>query len=262
MLDKRGLIWANSHATSLFICHSCHRALTHQTLPALALADRLFRGELPDRFCDLTWLEEKVCAIYSITAHVTRLFQSSDPSQPKVFHGNTCAHDMNVMSVAEVLPRSPADINGFLSIVFIGPGPFDPKRMGSLFRVRKHKIWSFLLWLKAHNHMYAHIKLDESIMNLYPQDGTLPGLQDRVVEDHELNPQAVVAMETAGFSSHPADLMRAPDDSTSQPPVASDIPVLVEKMGVSDPECDKISGHAFTASALRNLLPHIEGIMY
>ncbi|KAG2737789.1 hypothetical protein P692DRAFT_201732591, partial [Suillus brevipes Sb2] len=27
-------------------------------------------------------------------------------------------------------------------------------------------------------------------------------------------------------------------------------------MGVSDPECDKISGRAFTASALRNLLPH------
>jgi hypothetical protein len=26
-------------------------------------------------------------------------------------------------------------------------------------------------------------------------------------------------------------------------------------MGVADPECSKISGHAFTASALRNLLP-------
>ncbi|KIK38546.1 hypothetical protein CY34DRAFT_108624 [Suillus luteus UH-Slu-Lm8-n1] len=70
--------------------------------------------------------------------------------------------------------------------------------------------------VKGHNHMYARVKLDESIMNLYSQDGTLPGLQDRVVEDYELNPQA--------------------------PSVASDIPVLVEKMGVSDPEYDKISG--------------------
>ena len=49
--------------------------------------------------------------------HVTRLFQSSDPSQPKVFHGNTCAHDMNVMSTASVLLRTSADINEFLSVV-------------------------------------------------------------------------------------------------------------------------------------------------
>ncbi|KAG1873153.1 hypothetical protein F4604DRAFT_776525 [Suillus subluteus] len=108
------------------------------------LANGLFRGTLPDQFRDLTWVEEKICAIYSITAHVTRLFQSSDPSQPKVFHGNTCAHDMNVMSTVSVLPRTPADINGFLSVVFIG---FDPNRMGTLFRVRKQKIWSFLICL-------------------------------------------------------------------------------------------------------------------
>ncbi|KAG1740760.1 uncharacterized protein EDB91DRAFT_1237188 [Suillus paluster] len=152
-------------------------------MPALALVNHLNHGSLPNRFSDMTWLEEKVCAIYSITAHVMHLFQSSDPAQPKVFHGNTCAHDMNIMSTASVLPRTPADINGFLSVIFIGPEAFDPKQM-------EHKTWSFLLWLKAHNHMYAHIPLDESIMDLYPLDGTLPGLQDRVIEDHELYAQA------------------------------------------------------------------------
>ena len=97
-------------------------------------------------FQDLTWVEEKVCAIYCITAHVTRLFHSSDPSHPRVFRGKTCAHNMNVVSVVSVLPRTPADVNGFLSVVFIRPKKFNRSQAGILFRVRKHKILSFLRW--------------------------------------------------------------------------------------------------------------------
>jgi len=63
-----------------------------------------------------------VCAKYRNTAHITRLFQSTDPALPNVLHGNTCAHEMNVMSTASVLPCTPADLNGSLGVVFIGPG--------------------------------------------------------------------------------------------------------------------------------------------
>ena len=51
-----------------------------------------------------------MCAKYTNTAVVTRFYQSSDPSQPAVFHGN-----MDVDSTANVLPRAPADVNGLLS---------------------------------------------------------------------------------------------------------------------------------------------------
>ncbi|KAG2126869.1 uncharacterized protein EDB93DRAFT_1070909, partial [Suillus bovinus] len=180
MLDKQGLVFTHSEAMAIQVCSGCKTSLSKEKMPALALANGLFRGFLPHTFSDLTWVEEKVCAIYSITAHVTRLFQSSDLSQPKVFHGNTCAHDMNVMSTASVLPRTPADINGFLSVVFIGPDKFDPKRMGTLFRICNN-IWSFLLWLKCFNRLYADIPLDPAILDLYPEDGTIPGLQDSVV---------------------------------------------------------------------------------
>jgi hypothetical protein len=80
---------------------------------------------LPDEFCDLTWVEGMVCAKYRNTAHVTHIYGSSDPSQPKIFHGNTCAQEMNVISTASVLPWTPADINGLLSVVFVGSGKFD-----------------------------------------------------------------------------------------------------------------------------------------
>ncbi|KAG2146506.1 uncharacterized protein EDB93DRAFT_462806 [Suillus bovinus] len=123
VLEKRGIVFENARAVELKICPHCRCSLVQEKIPSLALANGLFRGTLPDQFRDLTWVKEKICAIYSITAHVTCLFQLSDPSQPKVFYGNTCAHDMNVMSTVSVLPRTPTDINGFLSVVFIGPQP-------------------------------------------------------------------------------------------------------------------------------------------
>ncbi|KAG1887635.1 hypothetical protein F4604DRAFT_1570836, partial [Suillus subluteus] len=63
----------------------------------------------------------------------------SDPMQPSwwVFHDNICAHEMSVVSMSSVLPRTPADINGLLSIVFVGPGKFKPDQFDPIFRVRK-----------------------------------------------------------------------------------------------------------------------------
>lgn len=257
MLDRGGIIDISVDTVWLTICQLCSGALTKANkVPRFALANRLFHGDLPKQFEDLTWVEEKICAIYCVTAHITRLFQSSDPSQPQIFHGNTCAHDMNVVSTASVLPRTPADINGFLSVIFVGPGKFDPRHLGPTFRVRKRKIHDFLRWLKHHNRLYSGVTLDMDVLAMYPDDDVLPGLSDCVVEDHELDVSRVFHDETAGFSIHPAELLQNADpisDSLSSEPGLQTSVVMLEKMGVSDPECDKISGRTFTAAALRNL---------
>ena len=65
-----------------------------------ALADHFYHGDLPHEFEDLTWVEEMACAIYRTTAHVTHLYESSDDKDPFVYHGNTYAHEMNVISRA------------------------------------------------------------------------------------------------------------------------------------------------------------------
>jgi hypothetical protein len=54
----------------------------------------------------------------------------------------------------------------------------------------------------------------------------------------------IFSNETGGFDEHPADLL-------DHGPPNNDTIVLLEKMGVSDPE--SVSGHALTASALQNL---------
>ena len=79
------------------------------------------------------------CSIYQCTAHISHLYQSSDPAQPHVSHGNTCAHDMNIISTASVLHRTPNNVNNMLSVVFIGPGKYKKECLKNMFHVRKKK---------------------------------------------------------------------------------------------------------------------------
>ncbi|KAL6301483.1 hypothetical protein BKA93DRAFT_708124, partial [Sparassis latifolia] len=184
MLDKKGLTYDNGMVTAIKISSSCYTAIQHCTTPQYGLVNNLYCGCLSEQYNDITWVEEMVCAIYRSTAHVTRIYQSSDPAQPKVFHGNTCAHDLNVVSTASVLPRTPADVAGMLTVVFIGPHKFKPEYVGNMYHVRKRKIWSFLLWLKSYNKLYKHMTFDLSALDMYPEDDVLPGLSSRIVEDH------------------------------------------------------------------------------
>ncbi|KAF6743600.1 hypothetical protein DFP72DRAFT_745583, partial [Ephemerocybe angulata] len=182
MLDKRGVYRdTEPNVTHLGLCTPCLTSLRHNKIPQFALRNNLYRGRLPTEFRDLTWVEEMACSVYRNTAHVTRLFNSSAPDQPTVLHGNTCAHEMNVVSTARVLPRTPADINGMLSVVFVGPGKFDPRHSGSLFRVQKEKIWRFLMWLRAHNKLYRDLKFDKGAIELFPEDGPLPGIDHATI---------------------------------------------------------------------------------
>ncbi|KAK0440472.1 uncharacterized protein EV420DRAFT_1253051, partial [Desarmillaria tabescens] len=162
------------------ICHSCESHLQGGHLPMYSLQNDLYRGELPERFRDLTWVEdpikEMVCAIYRCTCHVTRLFHMGKNDQPRVFHSNTCAHDLNFVSTATVLPRVPADVKGMLSIIFVGlRQPL--KSLKTLYHIRKDKVWDFLICLVANNPLYLKIELSRAHLLLYEND-EIPGMED------------------------------------------------------------------------------------
>jgi hypothetical protein len=182
-----------------------------------------------------------VCAKYRNLAHISHIYQSSDPSQPKVFHGNTCAHEINIVSTASVLPRTPADINGILSVIFVGPGKLKLEDVRPLFLICKHKVWQFLLWLKAHNHLYTDIPLDSTILDNYPDSGVIPGIDHCIFQEHELNVSETFGIEMAGFSEHPAELVREGDESM----------LLLARKGVL---AVKLSGRTFVVSTLKNLV--------
>ncbi|KAJ7936648.1 hypothetical protein B0H13DRAFT_1498614, partial [Mycena leptocephala] len=94
MLDYQGI----NPDGSIEICEDCLSKLKQSELPKFALKNDLYRGRVPDEFSDLTWIEEMACCLYRTTAHVVRLFSSDNDKQPKVFHGNVCAHEMNIVN--------------------------------------------------------------------------------------------------------------------------------------------------------------------
>ena len=75
-------------------------------MPRYVLANKLYRGRLPEEFRDLTWIGERVCAKYSNTAIVTRLYQSFiGPVATSSLPRKHCTHEMNASSMVTVLPR-------------------------------------------------------------------------------------------------------------------------------------------------------------
>jgi len=217
MLFKPSVHASANGTLCLDICDSCHSSLIGNQMPKYALANGLYRGNLPAEFADLTWVEEMVCAIYRYTAHIVRLFQSTDPALPNVLHGNTCAHEMNVVSTASVLPRTASDVNGALSVIFIGPEKFRSELLKNIFRIRKRKVWEFLLWLRNHNILYSNIELDPVVLEEYPDDGPLPGIVDNVLQDFKSDPSAVFEEESAALFEHPATSLDVSNSSGEEP---------------------------------------------
>jgi hypothetical protein len=92
--------------------------------------------------------------------------------------------------------------------------------------------------------------LDESIMDLYPDDGFLPDIADGVIEDAELNVTKTFSEETAGISEHPAEMLHVDDVI---------LPIIfLEKISVSDPEGVRLAGRTFTSPCTKKTYCHCQ----
>ena len=61
MLGKAGVVSDSYILSKINVCGGCFLALTKENkVPRFALANGLYRGELPEQFRDLTWVDEKM----------------------------------------------------------------------------------------------------------------------------------------------------------------------------------------------------------
>ncbi|KAL0057234.1 hypothetical protein AAF712_016134, partial [Marasmius tenuissimus] len=201
MLNQAGVLSANQSAAAIMICKDCIGALNREKVPKYSLANDLYCGELPEEFRDMTHFEEMVCSIYRMSAQVFRLYKSNNEKNPQYMAGNTCAHDMNIISTADVLPRTPSDIQDMLVVVLVGAQKLDRETLKNMdtFRIRKTKVWRFLSWLSQNNPLYRNVKISTHHLLLYPDEGVLPGLSERIVFDHRTDSNHLQVQEAAVF---------------------------------------------------------------
>ncbi|KAG8217160.1 hypothetical protein J3R82DRAFT_5224 [Butyriboletus roseoflavus] len=71
MLRKQGVVEDTVNLAIINVCSDCLTYLEKGKMPCFALANYLYYSELPSQFQDLTWVEERICALYCSTIYVT-----------------------------------------------------------------------------------------------------------------------------------------------------------------------------------------------
>ncbi|KAJ3892229.1 hypothetical protein GG344DRAFT_45787, partial [Lentinula edodes] len=188
LLNKQGIRIVNVECSlfEIYFCHDCYGSLRRSTMPRLALNNYLYRGELLEDIENITWVEEMACSIYRTTAHVVRIYGSSSPTDPLQLHGNVCAHPLNICANAKQLPWSPVDLNDLICVVFVGKNKLTEDDLVKLkpFFVRRNVVRMLLSDFCQRNRLYRGLySLNNTVLNLYPENGLLPGLAERIVYD-------------------------------------------------------------------------------
>ncbi|KAF5349842.1 hypothetical protein D9758_014038 [Tetrapyrgos nigripes] len=241
--EKKGFV-DTDNKPAVYICKRCYSCLCKNSLPPLSLANEFYRGVLPSDLLELniTWAEEMVCALYHTTVLVIRLYGSLDEDQPRVLHGNTSAFELNTVSTARVLPRSPDDLNGMISVVFVGPKKLTLQELRQIKQlyVRKSVVSRLLHYLFRHNRLYKNFSLPSTeILNMYPENDIIPGLEQRIVYDRETSATSVFDQQSSSFSEHPSAqfLESDADQDINGEPFSEHRQAILEHLGVHDPDC-------------------------
>ncbi len=263
MLYKEGVgVDYLTHTATVCVCDQCMVFLKVATVPKFALKNHLYHGYLPSEFSDITWVEEMAVAIYHSTAFITWLYFSDDPKNPHVFHGNTCAHEQNVLSTAKVLPWTANDLSGTISVLFVGPTKKIPKSiLRNVFRIRKIKVLQFLQWLCANHRMYHDIQIDFSAVETYKDDDPLPGIEDRIIFDQTPNVKECINEECAAIDEPIASQLYTDSDVLVEQDSREDptTHVMLEHTGIVDPDGASIPANSLIGSALCNLVSNSHG---
>ena len=176
LLDKRGV-----EKDTLSFCTDCSAYVQKGKTPPLSLANNLLLGDIPPELQDLTVVEESVIARCRAKVCIIQLrAEDSDitlPNTQRGMRGHIVIFPQKPDALLHILPPSMEDICTPICVVFIGsqhPTQEWLRRYAKPLIVRRERIRSALLWLKAHNNLYRNIVIDEQSLNTFPTNDVLP----------------------------------------------------------------------------------------
>ena len=117
-LHKSGL---DSSRNTMTLCNHCLKELKSKRVPKLALANGLAFGNVPPELAALTWVEERLIALYRVSVMVLAFKNDEVPGarkstlQPK-FKGQTFCVSQDTMTVNKLLPIHPNQLKDDLQV--------------------------------------------------------------------------------------------------------------------------------------------------
>ena len=132
LLEPKGVIETNNGPDALVLCKTCCYGLSAGRVPSIAVANRLFLGEVPEELKDLTAVEESMIGLCRARAIIVRLKEglsgsyqeersvNSKPQHQRALKGHVIVHPQRPDVVSELLPPSIEDIVAPICVVYTG----------------------------------------------------------------------------------------------------------------------------------------------
>ena len=186
LLERKGLLETNGSVEAV-ICKECWAGLEkdyakaeENELPVKhSLANDLWVGPVVDVLESLTLPEQLLIAQLYPRAFVYKLYpkrHSGDPSTlQRGIKGTVSTYKADVegaisMIKGDLMPRPPAVLAELVSVTFVSKGQLKKKWFKGLFTVRRSKVHSALIWLKANNPHYKNVSISEETLSTLPED--------------------------------------------------------------------------------------------
>jgi hypothetical protein len=180
LLERQG-VEQDSQVANL--CQECYLDLERKKLPALALVNNMWIGQVPDCLESLTLVERLLIAKYFPTAYVVKLYPKQagtsqwDSSQLySGFKGTVSTYSLDpklVQSMVEgnLLPVPPTILSATVAVTFITPTGKCEYVFPRTLYARRHKIREALRWLKENIPLYKDVIISEERLQMIPEDG-------------------------------------------------------------------------------------------
>jgi hypothetical protein len=245
VLDAAGL---SADGKTFTICTTCCKCLSKGDLPALAIANDNWLGDVPPELSELTVAEQLLISPYRYRNIVFKLktwIAGEGSDRNLCARGNVITFSQDVHAIRAALPLSVADLRGMMSVAVIGPEmPVrDSIWLKRLMEIRQSYVERALKWLSRHNLPWAEkCSIDLTALRGLPENG----IPDELLEAVVLLPESESELkESASYASVPefAGAAFSPDSDIS-----------VHASGVFDVDGRAVSGSEKRAAAVRNIL--------
>lgn len=175
-IDARGV-----DGCELICCVECASCLRRGKTPPLSLANGNVLGDIPVELKGLTVVEESMVAQSRSRVHVLHLKEdrrhSPMPYAQRGVKGHIIVHPQRPAELLKVLPPSMEEVITPVCAIFVGahaPSPEWLKRHATPLVIRRERVRSALLWLKAHNPLYADVEINHGMLNQLEEEQVLP----------------------------------------------------------------------------------------
>ncbi|KAF7315758.1 ATP-dependent DNA helicase [Mycena indigotica] len=206
------------------VCSTCLIALRRCSRPKLAVANNMWIGNVPFQLEILTLPEQLLIALYFPAAYIMKVYPAkiryrasaskTDGMEPiainEKLRGNVSTFRLPTaqivnMAAGQIVPRPSLILASLIGVTFVG---VDRKALAlpslkTMFRVRRHRVWEALLWLKQNNSIYRDVTIDSSAIERLPEDDIPLEITENVRYSNDVD---AVRREHAGYAPLESEL--------------------------------------------------------